>query len=165
MRRRALALAALATMAIAACGDEPERAGRDRAPDAAARKPSEHRDAAVIRRWSETLRSGDVEGAARLFAVPATVANGGAPQRLRTRAAIRVFNASLPCGARLLRTRHRSGYTVATFRLTKRRGAHCGGGVGAIAATAFVVHRGRIREWLRVPAGDEGAPPPDTSTS
>jgi hypothetical protein len=143
------------------CADGGAPAKRDRA---AAEQPTEHRDAAVIRRWSNTLRAGDVAAAARLFAVPATVANGGAPQRLTTREAIRVFNQSLPCGARLLRTRHKDGYTVATFRLTERRGGDCGSGVGVVAATAFVVHRGRILEWLRLP--DPGAAPPvDTSTS
>ena len=147
-------------LALIGCGDTAPPAKRERS---AAEKPPEHRDAAVIRRWSETLRSGDVDGAARLFAVPATVANGGAPQRLTTRAAIRGFNESLPCGARLLRSHHKSGYTIATFRLTERRGGDCGTGVGAIAATAFVVHRGRIREWLRVPANTP--PMVDTGTS
>jgi hypothetical protein len=143
------------------CADGGAPAENDRPASAS---PPEHRDAAVIRRWSNTLRAGDVRAAARLFAVPATVANGGAPQRLTTRESIRVFNESLPCGARLLRTRHKDGYTVATFRLTERRGADCGSGVGAVAATAFVVHRGRILEWLRLP--DPGADPPvDTSTS
>jgi hypothetical protein len=157
-----LVLALALTGAATGCGDDsPSRSGRHAR---AATAPPEHRDAAIIRRWSKTLRAGDVEGAARLFAVPATVANGGAPQRLTTRAAIRVFNESLPCGARLLRSRHKSGYTIATFRLTERRGADCGTGVGSIAATAFVVHRGRILEWLRVPAGGDG-PAPDSSTS
>jgi hypothetical protein len=146
---------------VVGCADGGAPAGRDRAASA---RPPEHRDAAVIRRWSNTLRAGDVRAASRLFAVPATVANGGAPQRLTTREAIRVFNDSLPCGARLLRTRHTGGYTVATFRLTERRGGDCGSGVGAVAATAFIVHRGRILEWLRLP--DPGANPPlDTSTS
>lgn len=161
--RRATAVAGAAILAAVAagCGDSPSR--HDRAASGAAAEP-EHRDAAVIRRWSKTLRAGDVEGATRLFAVPATVANGGAPQRLTTRVAIRAFNESLPCGARVLRTRHKGGYTVATFRLTERRGGDCGRGVGAIAATAFVVHRGRILEWLRLP-DPGGGPPADTSTS
>src|SRR4051812_29485270 len=160
--RRAPALGALLLVAAASgCGGSDPAAKPER-PEAAA--PAEHRDAAIIRRWSKTLRSGDTDGAARLFSVPATVATGGAPQRLTTREAIRVFNESLPCGARLLETRHKDGYTVATFRLTERRGADCGSGVGLTAATAFVVHRGRIREWLRLP--DPGAAPPvDTSTS
>jgi hypothetical protein len=167
MPRLALVCAAFGVVIAAGCGDDHGTAKRPSGPaDRTARPaPREHRDVAVIRRWSDTLRAGDVKGAARLFAVPATVANGGAPQRLTTRGAIRVFNSSLPCGARLLRTRHKSGYTVATFRLTARRGGDCGSGVGAIAATAFVVHRGRIREWLRVPTRRESRPPPDTSTS
>jgi hypothetical protein len=160
LRAGSIAAAVIAAACVAGCSDSSPQSER-RAP--AAKAPPEHRDAAIIRRWSNTLRAGDVEGAARLFAVPATVANGGAPQRLTTRAAIRGFNESLPCGARLLRSRHKGGYTIATFRLTERRGADCGTGVGAIAATAFIVHRGRILEWLRLPAGRSA--PPDTSTS
>ncbi|MFL5781838.1 MAG: hypothetical protein ACJ760_11040 [Thermoleophilaceae bacterium] len=161
MRRARVAGLILPILLVAGCADGNAPARRDRA--ASANQP-EHRDAAVIRRWSNTLRAGDVAAASRLFAVPATVANGGAPQRLTTREAIRVFNESLPCGARLLRTRHKDGYTVATFRLTERRGGDCGRGVGLVAATAFIVHRGRILEWLRLP--DPGAGPPvDTSTS
>jgi hypothetical protein len=117
----------------------------------------------VIRRWSDTLRRGDVPGAARLFAVPATVANGTPPERLRNVGEVRAFNESLPCGARLLRTRRARGYTIATFRLTDRRGGDCGDGAGATASTAFKVRDGRIVEWLRVPDGTR--PLPGSATS
>jgi hypothetical protein len=166
--RRAAACGIAALLLIAAgCGDSgPDRRSARRDP-AGARRTSVPRNGpdAVIRRWSDSLRAGDVEAASRLFSLPATVANGTAPERLSSRAAVRDFNASLPCGARLLRTRREHAYTIATFRLTKRRGGDCGGGVGLTADTAFVVHRGRIREWLRLPDPDRDGPAPDTSTS
>jgi SnoaL-like domain len=147
--RTALGAVALVAALLAGCGEH--------------RPPS---DAAVIRDWADTLRRGDVEGASRLFALPATVANGPPRQRLTTRAQVRAFNESLPCGARLLRTRRKGRYTVARFRLTERRGGDCGGGVGATAETAFRLRDGRIVEWLRVPTGDPpSGPPPGLSTS
>jgi len=101
-----------------------------------------------------------VAGATRLFGLPVIVENGTPPQVLSTRAAVRAFNESLPCGARLLSTRRRDRYTVATFRLTDRPGGACGTGAGGTAATAFRLRRGRIVEWLRVPLGaGEPAPP------
>ena len=165
-RAAACGIAALLAVAAGCGGSGPDRRSAVRHP-AGARSPSSPRSEpdAVIRRWSDSLRAGDVDAAARLFSLPATVANGTAPERLSSRAAIRDFNASLPCGARLLRTRREHAYTIATFRLTKRRGGDCGGGVGLTADTAFVVHRGRIREWLRLPDPDGGGPPPQTGSA
>ena len=123
-------------------------------------------DAQVIREWSDTLRRGDVAGAARLFAIPSEVANGTPPVRLATEAQARSFNESLPCGARLLGTRREKGYTVARFRLTERPGGDCGAGVGDTASTAFRVRDGRIVEWLRVPEDGSSEPPvPGSATS
>jgi SnoaL-like domain len=122
-------------------------------------------DAKVIRRWADTLRAGHVDAAARLFALPVTVANGTQPERLTTTDQVRAFNDSLPCGARLLRTRRKGRYTVATFRLTERAGGDCGGGVGETASTAFRLRDGKIVEWLRVPSAQPSGPPPGTSTS
>jgi SnoaL-like protein len=167
--RRAAALTLLAPALAAGCGDSAPKSARSPANASPARKapPAARRsDASVIRTWSNTLRAGDIEGAARLFAVPVTVENGLPPQRLTTPAQVRAFNADLPCGARLLRTRRKGRYTIATFRLTERTGGNCGTGVGQTAATAFRLRDGKIVEWLRVPSGQKPTgPPPDTSTS
>jgi hypothetical protein len=118
----------------------------------------------VIRAWADSLRSGRIAAAARLFAVPTIVSNGGGPIVLRTRAAIRFFNFTLPCGAVLIKTQDAPhGLVVATFRLTERPGPGvCGTGVGQTARTAFRIRNGRIREWLRVAdapgSTDEGTP-------
>jgi hypothetical protein len=119
--------------------------------------PTESDAAAVIRHWADTLRRGDVRGAAELFALPSIVSNGTPPVELHTRADARLFNASLPCGARLLRTSSSGRFTTATFRLTERPGpGTCGRGVGLTARTTFVIAGGKIREWRRV--ADQPAP-------
>ena len=105
----------------------------------------------VIREWADTLRSGDVAGAARFFALPSIVSNGTPPVVLRTRADVRSFNASLPCGARLVDTSSAGPVTTAVFRLTERPGpGRCGAGTGQTARTTFIVLNGKIREWRRV---------------
>jgi hypothetical protein len=106
---------------------------------------------AVIRRWSDTLRAGDVTGAARLFHLPTLVENGTGELALPTTKAARQFNAALPCGAQLLQAKRvAGGYTIAVFRLTDRPGGDCGTGTGHQAATAFRFKHGRISEWRRV---------------
>src|SRR4029077_1686000 len=59
----------------------------------------------VIRAWADTLRHGQIRAASRYFALPTIVANGGGPLELKTRAAVRFFNATLPCGAVLVGTK------------------------------------------------------------
>jgi hypothetical protein len=121
----------------------------------------------VIRGWSSTLRKGDVEGAARYFAVPSLLINGPGQDGEPYVTAIRSFsqavsaNASLPCGAELISAQQRGRYVDALFRLTDRPGAGggCGRGVGGTARTNFLIKHGRIVEWIRAPSepGDPGA--------
>lgn len=113
-------------------------------------------DARVVRAWADALRHGHVATAATYFALPAVVANGSPPLRLATRAAVRGFNRSLPCGALLVATEPTPhGFLVATFRLVERPGeGTCGSGTGALARVAIRVRGGRIAYWLRI----EGVP-------
>lgn len=106
---------------------------------------------AVIRGWADALRHGDVERAASYWRVPAIAANGPAPFRLVTRRAVREFNASLACGARLESVERDKYLLLATFRLTDRRdrkGA-CASGVGHRARTLFGLSHGKIIQWIR----------------
>jgi hypothetical protein len=139
----AIAVAMAVVVGLGGCG------GGDDAPDRSAD--------AVIRDWADTLRAGDVRGAAEFFALPSLVANGTPPVVLYTRSQVRRFNEALPCGARLLRTSSSAGFTTAVFRLTERPGpGRCGTGTGMTARTTFVVRDGKIREWRRV--ADSPAP-------
>ena len=122
---------------------------------------------AVIEDWADTLREGDVDGAAEFFAIPSLAVNGLALE-IDDVADARRFNASLPCGAILEEAVEEDGLTVATFELTERPGpGTCGSGTGAEAKTAFRIEDGKITEWRRVvgEAGDEGDARPAPSSS
>jgi hypothetical protein len=123
----------------------------------------------VIRAWSDALRRGDVRGAARYFALPSVMINGGDSSgsalliTITTAAQAEAANETLPCGAQLVSTDRRGRYVNALFRLTGRPGpggSDCGGGVGQTARTNFVIAHGRIVEWIRAPddPGDNGGP-------
>jgi hypothetical protein len=162
----ATALTLLATAGCGGSGDDARRkpttagtSARKATPTPSA-TPSAAADAAVdpahkrvIRAWADTLRHGDINGAARYFALPSLVSNGTTPIKLETRAEARFFNATLPCGAIMIATEPApQHFVIATFRLTERPGkGQCGGGVGATARTAFRIRRGHITDWLRVP--------------
>jgi hypothetical protein len=124
--------------------------------------PARPRDVAVIRRWVDSLRAGQVKAASSYFSLPVLVSNGTPDLSLTKRAEVRAFNASLPCGATLLEARRTGDYTIAVFRLTDRPGGDCGTGSGQRAATAFRFRRGRISEWRRVavPQFVPSNPPP-----
>jgi hypothetical protein len=127
-------------------------------------RPADPAAVRVIRGWTDAQRASDVDRATSYFSVPALVENGTAEQ-LGSRAAVRAFNAGLPCGAVLLRTSAsaRRGFTVATFRLVNRPGQRCDG-TGNQARTAFEVHAGKIRAWVRLtdrrPQGGGATPQP-----
>jgi len=174
----ASAWAALA-VGVAACGggDGDDRAklttpgvAQDRAepaPSPEPAEPTEQRSKAdpagvrVVRAWANTLRRGDIRGASRYFALPSLVANGTTPIKLTTRAEVRFFNRTLPCGAKVIAAKPAPhGFFIVTFRLTERPGkGECGGGTGGTARTAFRVRKKHITDWLRVP---DVAPTPDS---
>jgi hypothetical protein len=119
----------------------------------------------VIDDWARTLRSGDIAGAAALFAIPSVAVNGLA-LKIDTAADARRFNESLPCGAVLEQAVSDGDFTVATFELTERPGpGTCGSGVGAEAKTAFKIEDGKIVEWRRVAEGGDGGSAPQAPSS
>jgi hypothetical protein len=122
----------------------------------------------VIRAWSNALRRGDVNGAARYFGLPSVFINGPDASGgvslivIHSLQEAETINATLPCGAELLSTDQRGQYVNALFRLTNRPGlgGGCGSGAGALARTNFVVTGGRIVRWIRAPndPGDNQGP-------
>src|SRR4051812_42093503 len=151
---RLAALLAAVALGAAACGGEREPAGTPAQARAAPPQPGRAPAAAtrVIRRWSDTLRRGDVQGAAGYFALPSLVQiqPGAPPERITLRREAIAFNLVLPCGAQLLRAERDGRYVNALFRLTSRPGAQCDA-PGATARTDFVIRRGKIAEWRRAP--------------
>jgi hypothetical protein len=115
-------------------------------------------DVRVIDGWVTALAKGDVKGAASYFAVPSVAQNGTPPLHLNTRGEVIAFNASLPCGARLVRAERAGRLVAATFRLTDRPGGACGPGAGGTARTAFLIRDGKIVQWRRLPDRARAAP-------
>lgn len=142
-------------LVLGACGGgggTVERGTSARPPATTTPSHVDSAQARVVRAWADALRHGHVAAAAAYFALPAVVANGSPPVRLPTRAAVRGFNRSLPCGARLVATEPTPhGFLVATFRLTERPGAgECGSGTGGLAQVAIRVRGGHITYWVRL---------------
>lgn len=167
LARVSLAVAVSGLLVAGGCGGGGPRDAPAHGPPPAARNPmalpaavprsaTGPADAVAtrtIRRWAQLLRAGRLQRAAALWALPAKVQNATPVITLRTRSDVLIFNDSLPCGAILTATGGAGGYTIATFRLTERRGGHhgCGGGVGQRAQTAVQVRGGRIVSWYRLP--------------
>ncbi len=130
---------------------ERRRSGRRRPKVAGDADPG---DVRVIDAWVTALRRGDVDAAARYFAIPSVAENGPLLIQHRDLDDARRFNESLPCGARLVRAETQGQFTTATFRLTERPGPGvCGPGAGEAAKTSFVIRDGKIVEWRRVGTG------------
>jgi hypothetical protein len=171
-------LAALALL-LAACGETPEKRTDLRTPDAetghgvnifplvnptptptaspaATPKPQggpvTREEKRIIRGWSQELRAGHVNAASRYFTVPSVVSNAGTEAMLSSPADVKEFNKTLPCGAKLVKTRRSAEhFVVGTFELTERPGADCGTGTGHLAEVAFLIQRHRITRWVRGP--------------
>jgi hypothetical protein len=108
----------------------------------------------IIKGWSDSLRDGRVTAASRYFQVPVFVSNNTPGYIiLGTLDEVKEFNRTLPCGAKLIKTRRGSdGFVVGVFRLTERKNAPapCGTGVGETASVAFQIDKGHITKWVRV---------------
>jgi hypothetical protein len=101
---------------------------------------------AVARSWSADLDRNDNEAAARLFADGARIVQSGEIV-LGDHAAAVQWNASLPCGGRIISVSPRGKTDVlVVFRLAERPGHRCDG-PGTDAAALFRVRGGRIVLW------------------
>lgn len=123
---------------------------------------------AVIRAWSDALRAGHIEAAARYFQLPSVLINGvGASGvqaliRIHTLRQAELANETLPCGAKFISADQRGRYVNALFTLTGRPGpggTNCGSGAGTSARTNFIIAGGHIVDWIRAP-NDPGDPSP-----
>lgn len=146
MRLRVLVALGLA-LTVGACGGGDDNVKP--APKPVVKKKAESPRVKVIRAWTDELRRGHIAKASSYFSLPLVVSNSGPVIKLRTRAEVRFFNVSLPCGAKLRKTVTGKRYTIAVFVLTDRVGSRCDG-PGHLAATAFAFRNGKISEWRRV---------------
>jgi hypothetical protein len=112
----------------------------------------------VINAWLRALRRGDVERAARYFALPSKFQNVTPVLTVDSDTERIAVNLSLPCGAKAREMGGAGPYTIVTFVLTRRPGADCGTGVGGTARGAIRVARGHIKEWYRLPDQPGGRP-------
>jgi limonene-1,2-epoxide hydrolase len=148
---RAVAAIALA-LALAACGGGANSSGGS--DSSTVPGGANVADVDVIQAWVAALDRGDLDAAASYFAIPSVAENGPLLLHITTRGEARAFNATLPCGARVVRASSAGNFTTATFRLGERPGpGSCGPGSGSLARTAFVIRDGKIVQWRRVGAG------------
>jgi limonene-1,2-epoxide hydrolase len=120
-----------------------------------------HRSAAeVVRSWSAALDRNDNDAAAWLFADGARVVQDSEVVLTDHAAAVH-WNASLPCGGKILTlSQQGDSQILAVFRLEERPGHRCDG-PGVKAAAIFRVDHGKIVLWhqTEVPPTDEGGTP------
>jgi hypothetical protein len=163
-RARSCWLAAVTGIAIAGagCGSSGHPARASAQSQRSLAVAADARAVGVIRAWSTALRKGDVNGAARYFALPSKFSNGAGEVAIHTEAQARAVNAALPCGALLLSADRRGRFIRALFRLTDRPGPNggCGLGAGQLARTDFIIAGGRIIDWIRAPNPGGGGPSP-----
>jgi limonene-1,2-epoxide hydrolase len=104
---------------------------------------------AIVRQWSRALNHNDNAAAGALFAAGARVIQPGVDVPVSPRLAV-AFNASLPCGGKILKLTRSGAKVTATFVLTERPRHHCDA-PGAKAAAVFTVRGGKIVRWEQVP--------------
>jgi hypothetical protein len=123
------------------------RAGAAPAPKASRRARTMR---AVVRAWSERLNAGDNAGVAKLFALPAIVAQGSYVFRFRTRAQLAEWHSGLPCSGRIVSMAIRGRSATAVFRLGDRGATRCDA-PGTLVAARFEIVDGKIAVWQQVP--------------
>ena len=111
---------------------------------------------AVVESWSKALNASDDEAAAGLFADDATVIQGGQTVRLAGHDEALSFNASLPCGGKIVEQSLAGNEVTATFALTERPGHTCDG-TGRTAVAVFRIVDGKIVVWHQLPTPDPDA--------
>jgi hypothetical protein len=119
----------------------------------------------VIAQWAAAVRRGDATKAAGFFDLPAIIYQPGhSALQVNTPQIAEAFNASLPCGAKLLGTSPEGRYVVATFVLVRHGSARCPG-KGSLARVGFVFgdqrHPRRFTEWWQVSDSPDSKVGPD----
>jgi limonene-1,2-epoxide hydrolase len=107
----------------------------------------------IVERWSKAINASDDKAAANLFADNATVIQGGQSVTLTGHDEALAFNASLPCGGKIVEQALEGDEVTATFTLIGRPGHTCDG-PGQTAVAVFRITDGKIVVWQQLPAPD-----------
>lgn len=124
----------------------------------------------VIAGWADAVRRGAADTAAGFFDLPAVVYQPGhTPLQVNTPQIAAAFNASLPCGAKLIGTNPDGRYVVGTFVLVTIGRTRCAA-EGDLARVGFVFgdkrHPRQFTEWWQVPdKADARTGPPKRPTA
>lgn len=113
--------------------------------------------AAIVRAWSKALNANDNEAAAELFAPGAHVVQPGVDARLTPELAVE-FNASLPCGGKIVRMTRKGNRVTAVFLLTERPKHVCDAPGQQAAAVFTISKRGLISRWVQIPVPPKAKP-------
>lgn len=130
-------------------GGQPAAPQAER-PEAPGRQGVRSPEGVVIRDWLQALERSDYPRAATFF-VRGALVDQGVPFRLRSDAAARVFNASLPCRANLVALKDEGSRVLASFRLRAGPGGPCKGTV----KVRFSFRGDRFAEFRQLPGDDE----------
>jgi hypothetical protein len=154
---RLTALGAVLVALVGGCDPSSSDSDDSRADRSAPAPATGHRhhfsyEARVIRGWLLALDRQDYDGAAYYFA-PGALIDQGDPYRLRSEAAARTFNATLPCRADLIDLKHERKTVLASFRLRRGPGGPCSGTV----QVRYTIRKGKFTAWHQLP---QQRPPP-----
>ena len=114
---------------------------------------------AIVESWSQAVNAGDNEAAAALFADGAVVIQGDRRSTLAGPDEAIAFNASLPCGGKIVEQSLAGDEVTTTFTLTRRPERTCDG-TGESAVALFRIADGKITLWHQLPS-----PAADTQTA
>jgi hypothetical protein len=133
------------------------------AGSAAAAQPSaqaarERQMKAVVHAWSNRLNAGDNEGLARLYRVPALIAQGPYAYRLVSRKQVALWYSGLPCSGEVVSILIHGRFATVVFRLGDRGKMACDA-PGTLAAALFEIVRGKIVSWEQIPVPAVKKPP------
>ena len=155
MRPARLIAVVVALAAFGGCDSGSDSEPKSQTPPRAESGPggpgTRSNEGRVIRDWLMALERSDYAQAATYFA-PGALIDQGRPFRLRNRSAARIFNATLPCRARLVKLEDEGAKVLAAFRLSAGPGGPCAG----VVQVRFTFNgKGKFSEWRQLPGEDE----------
>ena len=111
----------------------------------------------VVRAWSANLNAGDNDAVAKLFSLPAVIAQGDQVGEFRTHRDLATWFAALPCSGTVVSISYdEPDVALAVFNLGDRSTSLCDAEPGTLAAARFVFRDGKLIAWQQVPVPGDG---------